>query len=792
MHSLQLLGGAVLANDAGPVTGPATQRHRIALLALLASAPTEWTPRDKLLAMLWPERDTEHARNLLNQAVHALRRALGEAAIQSQGDSLRLDPSLLHTDLAAFESAISRGDLAAAAERYRGPFLDGFFLPDSAEFERWTDDQRLRLAREYQELLETLAREAEAAGRVHEALRSWRLAAGEDPLNARLAVAYMDALAAAGDRAGAIQHARVHSQLLALQLGAEPDPEVAALAERLRSAPEARAVALADAPEPAPPAPVVAQDPHPRSGPPLEVSTPSSAPTRRPRPRRAGGVMILGLALLGVLAIRPGLRPAPTAPGPVLQRVAVLPPGGSGASSEQQHFTDGMHDALISELGRVPGLAVISRQSVLEFQGSSEPLPVIAARLGVDHIVEASAFRVGDSVRVSVALVRVDPEEALWTGEFHGTVGGALALQREAATAIARAIEAEVGRPATPVPLSLPNVHAQAQDAYFRGRYELDRQAGIGPMPRAERDSVLVVAVGHFKEALRIEPDWAEAHARLASTYHWMGSGFPPRPSSDSFFTLSEAAAERALALDADNSTAHAALGFVRFYWELDFAGGETLLRRAVALEPSAEHHEILAMLLMSAGRVAEALPLYDLAAARNPLSERLNWSRLAAYDCAGRDEDALRLAEAHVERFREIITPVMPGIHSFRAHAYSWLGLHEQAVRQQELSVGLSDRLPVQMANLAFMLARAGRHPEARQILADLDATGSTPAIPQLFAALGDTARALAFYEEWARAAPRAFALRLHCTVGYRLLGPHPRVRELLRESIATVRAGR
>src|SRR5829696_4982292 len=133
MFSVQLFGGLSLKGARGPITGPAAQRLRLALLALLA-VHRDGVSRDKLVAYLWPERDSKHGRNLLKQAVHALRRGLDDEAIVASGDELRLNSSIVQTDVAEFEEALRRGDRARAVQLYRGDFLDGFFLKEAPEF----------------------------------------------------------------------------------------------------------------------------------------------------------------------------------------------------------------------------------------------------------------------------------------------------------------------------------------------------------------------------------------------------------------------------------------------------------------------------------------------------------------------------------------------------------------------------------------------------------------------------------------------------------------------------------
>ena len=160
MVSLKLLGGVSLEGADGRVTGPAIQRHRLAILALLAGSHPRTITRDKLMAWLWPESDTEHARRLLNQAVHVLRRTLGGEAILSLGEELQLNTALVACDVIAFEEAVSAGNLERSVGLYAGPFLDGFFLNEAPEFEQWTGRERDRLSAVYARALEGLAERA--------------------------------------------------------------------------------------------------------------------------------------------------------------------------------------------------------------------------------------------------------------------------------------------------------------------------------------------------------------------------------------------------------------------------------------------------------------------------------------------------------------------------------------------------------------------------------------------------------------------------------------------------------
>jgi len=232
---LRTLGGLAVEGDPRPVLGAATQRRPLALLALLASARERGVSRDKLLGYLWPESSADKARHLLNQALYALRRNLAADDLFLGSSELRLNPATLSADMREFEEALDKGDPERAAALYAGPFLDGFFLSDAPEFEHWVDAERTRLASRAERAVESLAAAATARGDHRASAEWWRRLTVFDPLSSRFALGLMEALAAAGDRAGALRHARVHEQLLAQEMGTSPDARVVELVQKLRA-----------------------------------------------------------------------------------------------------------------------------------------------------------------------------------------------------------------------------------------------------------------------------------------------------------------------------------------------------------------------------------------------------------------------------------------------------------------------------------------------------------------------------------------------------------------------------
>lgn len=232
-YTLRLLGPPGLHRSGRVLDGPVTHRHRLALLALLALAPGGVRSREHLIGMLWPEIDGTRARHLLNVAAHEIRRALGDAILASEGQALRLELDALEVDALEFERNLARGNASAAVALYTGEFLEGLALPGAVAFEHWQQGQAGRYGQLYATALECLAKRAELAGDRAEAVRRWRERAACSPEVARVTLHLMTALAADGDRAGALRVAQEHAQLLAREYDIGPDADVQALAARL-------------------------------------------------------------------------------------------------------------------------------------------------------------------------------------------------------------------------------------------------------------------------------------------------------------------------------------------------------------------------------------------------------------------------------------------------------------------------------------------------------------------------------------------------------------------------------
>ncbi|MGH7552817.1 MAG: BTAD domain-containing putative transcriptional regulator, partial [Longimicrobiales bacterium] len=235
---IETLGQVRVLLDGQVLPGLPPQRIRCALLIFLAVSRT--TSRDRVLGTFWPDRPQEKARHALSQTLYELRRALGEDWLAATGDTLTTT-SAARTDAGEFEAQVAQGQYERALERYRGPFLDGFVVPESHEFEDWIDQQRLRLSRLHRKARREAIRARKASGDVAGAATLARQWVELDPEEDEAQHSFIELIAASGQRTDALrQYEQYRDRLKASDL--EPLPETEQLIARIREG-EAGAVA---------------------------------------------------------------------------------------------------------------------------------------------------------------------------------------------------------------------------------------------------------------------------------------------------------------------------------------------------------------------------------------------------------------------------------------------------------------------------------------------------------------------------------------------------------------------
>ena len=685
MLQLKLFGVPAIERDGVLLTGRATHRHRLALLALLALAPGRRVSRDKLIAFLWPDSDDDKGRNLLKVATYVVRSELGDDALLTSGDELRLSTDLVQVDALEFEAAVESGDHVRANALYRGPLLDGFFLSDAPEFEHWVDRERDRFTALHRKTLEALADGAAAAGDLAGSAELWKTCAIQNPYDSRIALRYMQALEASGNRAGAIQHAAIHARLLQEELGVASAPEVAAFAERLRSEPPAETPVRA----------VTVQYIEP--GPPAELLSPPSAPLRK-QPRK---IWPVALATLFVLAFGFAFSIWPRGADPQ-QSIVVLPFANLSADPDNEYFSDGLTEEIITRLSAVPGLKVISRTSAMHYKGTKLSLPQIAAQLKVDHILEGSVRQEGGRVRISAQLIDARVDGHLWADNYEHKLEDSFRVQEDIAHQVVRELEVKLASRARRQLDHRGTRDAAAYELYQRGRYAWNTRT---------RDAH-TRAIDYFNQAIARDSAFADAYAGLAMAYltgYQLNLLEMPEPE---VYDRLKWAAERALALNDESADAHAVFALV-LKWQRNWPGAEREYRRALELNPgNASARSWLSLLLRGMDRNEEATREARLATEYDPFA--VVPAHNYGYQCYhARDyECAVRVLNKALE-----ITPY-PGVYRSLGLTYAQIGKHDLALANAQRAVDLAPERPDFLADLAYVQARAGNLEEARATL--------------------------------------------------------------------------
>lgn len=777
MLRLEILGTPGLVAEDGAAVGPVLARPReFALLAYLAVRPDERHRRDSLLALLWPELDERRARKALRQGLYELRRSLGPDVIRGTGRELvGIDSRRLWCDAAEFALLQDRGEGEAALRIYRGPFLEGFHLSGSATFERWLDDERRRLERAAVATAWRLADSAEFEDPAE--VTRWAERAVElSPFDERGFRRYLKLLADRGDLATVLQSYEAFARRLALELDTRPAPETVALVESLRREPARNEPELEVRRASLPRQPVVLGS----SG--SAASETAGGDEGRAVGRRRTAMWTAGSAAAAVgvillnLAIASSEDASNAPPDHRTRSILVLPLQSLDEDAESRLFSDGLTEALITELGQVRSLTVFSPSTSMRLRDTEEPIEDIVTQLGADAVLEGSALQVDGRVRITVRLIDGDSAQLVWAESYEEDLRDVLNLQDEIARSVAAEIGVELTREESALLSNARPVAAEAHDAYVRGRYWFAKWTGEG----------FLEATRAFAEAIAIDPTFAAAHAGHAySLFHLCYFGLDGSPPAATCQRRVEASALRALELDDQLAEAHVTLGFVRWWgYNRDVRAAEAALQTALRLNPGyAEAHSRYGFLLATLGRHEEALAAFERAYHLDPLSpDRAGFVALEL-GAAGRFAEAERAARRALALEPDF------------ANTHAWLGFwilapqgrYDEAIVSLRRALELSGPHALFQAMLGCVLGRAGRTEEAEAILDEMLNDTGGPEVPPanialVYLGLDENERALdwlerAYREGWGH------VIYLNMNPFYEPLRGHPRFERLLRQ---------
>jgi TolB-like protein/DNA-binding winged helix-turn-helix (wHTH) protein/Flp pilus assembly protein TadD len=414
-----------------------------------------------------------------------------------------------------------------------------------------------------------------------------------------------------------------------------------------------------------------------------------------------GLALVLGAAFLGVLFPRDHSSPK-------IRSLAVLPLENLSGDASQDYFAEGMTDDLITQLGQISALRVISRTSVMTYKSVRKALPEVARELNVEAVVEGTVLRSGDRVRISAQLIQVPADKQLWAQIYEGNLSDTLALQNRVARAIVEQIEATLNQQERAALEKSNTVNPDAYEAYLKGRYFWNKRTGEG----------LQKAIDYFNRAIDKDPNYPQAYVGLADTYALAGDWEYGILSAQDAFSRAKAAATHALNLDDNLGEAHTSLAFAFDLYDWDWEAAENHYKRAIALNPGyATAHHWYAWHLMVMGRTAEGIAELRKAQSLDPLSLIISADLADALCIAHRYEESVQQSRKTLE-----MDPNFAVAHYQLGQAFQQMHMQSASIAELQKAVELSRGNTAFESNLAYAYAVSGRKEEAIRIAKDLE----------------------------------------------------------------------
>ncbi|MBT3370480.1 MAG: hypothetical protein HOA08_07430 [Rhodospirillaceae bacterium] len=624
---LRLLGGFELADGAGMAIALSSKKAA-ALLAYLAHRPGEVVSRAKIATLLWPDRGEEQARASLRQTLSVLRKALddeaGEAVVSS-AQGLAVASQAFTIDSVEFELGAE-----PAADLYQGPFLDGFDIRAEI-FEDWLRGERARLGARAMQTFTALLEQSQERNEPGAALRHAARLLELDPLREDIHRLTMALQQQQGHWNEALRHYQTCRDILKAELGIEPEAETQRLYEEIKRGRDGAPASII------PPAPIL---------PPAELRQADSHPA-----------------------------------------IAVMPFENLSDDPDQQFFTDGITEDIITELSRFHELFVVARNSTFSYQGRAFGLPEVGEAFDVQYVVKGSVRKAGNQVRLTAQLFEAASGKNIWAERYDRELADIFALQDELTRAIAAVLPGRVENHEARKASQKPPKDMAAYELLLAGKLHHHRYT----------QADCTTALDLLDRAIGLEPDYAAAYAWKACVLgQALARGYLPNP--DALFKSAGEAVDTALRLDDNEVEAHRVQAEIAIVTKrLDTAVRHN--ERALALNPNdprlmAQKGELLTLL----GQAADGVEWLNMAMRLDPYSLG-HWAHMlgAALMLSGRYEEA---AAAYQQSGRARFDH-----HANMAGCFGKLGRSDEAASQADLALALKSDFTIAdyVAGLAY-----------------------------------------------------------------------------------------
>ena len=438
------------------------------------------------------------------------------------------------------------------------------------------------------------------------------------------------------------------------------------------------------------------------------VTEPHTLVELTPRKRSIRNVVLVSLIIAAVILLgyftytRIWTRKS-TQTGKIV--LLVLPFENPSGNPEEQFFSDGMTEEMITELANLQPdrLRVIARTSAVRAKSSGKSIDQFAHELGADYVLESSVYRVNDRVRINTRLFKATDLSPLWAQAYDRELHDVLALQDEIARSISQEIALQLN--AANKPVTVRPIDPEAHEAYLKGLYFFDKLT----------EPAMKTSIEYFQRAIEKEPGYAAPYARMARAYGLLGNFNSLRP--EDAYPKEKEAALKALEIDGRLAEARAALGWAKLFYDRDWDGAREEFQKAVDLNPNlASAHQAYATYFVCMGQFdrgeAEILKAQELDPINLNIKADVGWNRFFA-----------RRTDEAIAQLKQVVQmdPNFSIAHTFLAHAYEQKGMFDEAIREAQKAVELLDGSEHRLGNLGDAYARAGRKEDAQSILARL-----------------------------------------------------------------------
>jgi TolB-like protein/Flp pilus assembly protein TadD len=423
-----------------------------------------------------------------------------------------------------------------------------------------------------------------------------------------------------------------------------------------------------------------------------------------------------------------------------VKTIAVLPFKMLTADSSDDYLSIGLADTLITQIGRIPLILVRPTDAVQKYAGVHTQDPVAVGRqLRVEAVIDGTVQHEADTLRVTARLLRVGDGALLWSGKFNEKFTNVFAIQDAILQGVAKALIRNLSDEDRKLLTKRHTDNTEAYRAYLKGRYLWNKRT----------PAALEQGLGFFRQALDLDPTYSSAYAGMADAYALLV--WQEQLPRGEFIARAKAAATKALEIDQTLAEPHATLGYVKFWYDWDFAAAESEFRRAIELDPdyATAHHWYGESLGMMA-RFDDGLKELRLAQEVDPLSAIINADLGKLLFLARQPNEAIKQLRQTLE-----LNPDLPLAHVFLGLACNKKGLHEQAIAELERVANGPGSRAIFKATLGFIYGQSGREAEARTILDALIGWRSSEHyvspfhIALVYVGLGETDKAMEWLEK-------------------------------------------